>query len=161
MWPLVKINPIIKIKNREKNKTLAKTGCVILDRVRIKNVWIHHVDRNIGNCLNKTKAVQENESANKQGLASECRYSQSRPTNDNVSGRTTAFLVDPILQNTDKQSQLFGQAPGKSHSDPLKTKILIRNIVTNSIRICNKINFKYSVDGILHYFANHINNHQK
>ena len=31
------------------------------------------------------------------------------------------FLVDPILQNTDKQSQLFGQAPGKSHSDPLKT----------------------------------------
>ena len=48
MWPLVKINPIIKIKNREKNKTLAKTGCVILDRVRIKNVWIHHVDRNIG-----------------------------------------------------------------------------------------------------------------
>jgi len=75
MWPLVKINPIIKIKNREKNKTLAKTGCVILDRVRIKNVWIHHVDRNIGNCLNKTKAVQENESANKQGLASECRYS--------------------------------------------------------------------------------------
>ena len=75
MWPLVKINPIIKIKNRGKNKTLAKTGCVILDRVRIKNVWIHHVDRNIGNCLNKTKAVQENESANKQGLASECRYS--------------------------------------------------------------------------------------
>ena len=75
MWPLVKINPIIKIKNREKNKTLAKTGSVILDQVRIKNVWIHHVDRNIGNCLNKTKAVQENESANKQGLASECRYS--------------------------------------------------------------------------------------
>ena len=75
MWPLVKINPIIKTKNREKNKTLAKTGCVILDGVRIKNVWIHHVDRNIGNCLNKTKAVQENESANKQGLASECRYS--------------------------------------------------------------------------------------
>ena len=75
MWPLVKINRIIKIKNREKNKTLAKTGCVILDRVRIKNVWIHHVDQNIGNCLNKTKAVQENESANKQGLASECRYS--------------------------------------------------------------------------------------
>jgi len=36
MWPLVKINPIIKIKNWEKNKTLAKTGCVILDRVRIK-----------------------------------------------------------------------------------------------------------------------------
>ena len=71
------------------------------------------------------------------------------------------FLVDPILQNTDKQSQLFGQAPGKSHSDPLKTKILIKNIVTNSIRICNKINFKYSVDGILHYFANHINNHQE
>ena len=34
----------------------------------------------------------------------------------------SAFLVDPILQNTDKQSQLFGQAPGKSHSDPLKTK---------------------------------------
>ena len=31
------------------------------------------------------------------------------------------FLVDPILQNTDKQSQLFGQVPGKSHSDPLKT----------------------------------------
>jgi len=27
----VKINPIIKIKNREKIKTLAKTGCVILD----------------------------------------------------------------------------------------------------------------------------------
>ena len=58
-----------------KNKTLARTGCVILDGVRIKNVWIHHVDRNIGNCLNKRKAVQENESANKQGLASECRYS--------------------------------------------------------------------------------------
>ena len=38
-------------------KTLAKPGCVILDGVRIKNVWIHHVDRNIGNCLNKTKAV--------------------------------------------------------------------------------------------------------
>ena len=56
MWPLVKINPIIKIKIGE-NKTLAKTGCVILDGVRIKNVWIHHVDRNIGNCLNKTKAV--------------------------------------------------------------------------------------------------------
>ena len=74
MWPLVNINPIIKIKNQE-NKTLAKTGCVILDRVRIKNVWIHHVDWNIENCLNKTKAVQENESANKQGLASECRYS--------------------------------------------------------------------------------------
>ena len=32
------------------------------------------------------------------------------------------FLVNPLLQNTDKQSQLFGQAPGKSHSDPLKTK---------------------------------------
>ena len=71
------------------------------------------------------------------------------------------FLVDPILQNTDKQSQLFGQAPGKSHSDPLKTKNFNKNIVTNSIRICNKINFKYSVDGILHYFANHINNHQE
>jgi len=38
---------------------------------------------------------------------------------------------------------------------------IIKNIVTNSIRICNKINFKYSVDGILHYFANHINNHQE
>ena len=31
------------------------------------------------------------------------------------------FLVDSILQNTDKQSQLFGQVPGKSHADPLKT----------------------------------------
>ena len=60
---------------KKNNKTLAKTGCVILDRVRIKNVWIHHEYRNIGNCLNKTKAVQQNESANKQGLASECRYS--------------------------------------------------------------------------------------
>ena len=64
-------------KNQKSGKIrhLQKTGCVILDGVRIKNVWIHHVDRNIGNCLNKTKAVQENESANKQGLASECRYS--------------------------------------------------------------------------------------
>ena len=43
--------------NKTLAKTLAKTGCVILDGVRIKNVWIHHVDRNIGNCLNKTKAV--------------------------------------------------------------------------------------------------------
>ena len=67
--------PDNKNQKSGKNKTLAKTGCVILDRVRIKNVWIHHVDRNIGNCLNKTKAVQENESANKQGLASECQYS--------------------------------------------------------------------------------------
>ena len=65
--------PDNKNQKSGKNKTLAKTGCVILDRVRIKNVWIHHVDQNIGNCLNKTKAVQENESANKQGLASECR----------------------------------------------------------------------------------------
>ena len=32
------------------------------------------------------------------------------------------FLVDPILQNTDKQSQLFGQALGKSQSDTLKTR---------------------------------------
>ena len=32
------------------------------------------------------------------------------------------FFVDPILHNTDKQSQLFGQAPGKSYSDSLKTK---------------------------------------
>ena len=33
------------------------------------------------------------------------------------------FFVDPILQITDKQSQLFKQVPGKSHSDSLKTKI--------------------------------------
>ena len=60
-------------KNQKSGKIrhLQKTGCVILDGVRIKNVWIHHVDQNIGNCLKKTKAVQENESANKQGLASE------------------------------------------------------------------------------------------
>ena len=34
------------------------------------------------------------------------------------------FFGDPILQNTDKQLQLFGQAPGKSQSDSLKNKIL-------------------------------------
>ena len=64
-------------KNQKLGKIrhMQKTGCVILDGVRIKNVWIHHVDRNIGNCMNKTKAVEENESANKQGLASQCWYS--------------------------------------------------------------------------------------
>jgi len=35
LWPFVKINPIIKSKNQE-IKTLAKSGCVILDRVRKK-----------------------------------------------------------------------------------------------------------------------------
>ena len=54
------------------------------------------------------------------------------------------------LQNTAKQSQLFGQAPGKSQSDSL-WKQDIRNNVTNNIRICNKIKkkkIKYSVDDI-------------
>ena len=53
------INPIIKKTKNWGKKTLGKSGCVILDRVRFnyKNVWIHHMDRNIGNCLNKTKAV--------------------------------------------------------------------------------------------------------
>ena len=37
----------------------------------------------------------------------------------------------------------------------------LRTIVKNSIWICNKINFKYSVDGILHDCANHINSHQE
>ena len=41
------------------------------------------------------------------------------------------FLVDPILQNTDKQSQLFGQAPGESHSDPLKT-IFFKEILSQT-----------------------------
>ena len=35
---------------------------------------------------------------------------------------TLLFLVGPILQNTDKQSHLFGQVPGKSQSDSHKTK---------------------------------------
>ena len=48
-------------KNQKSGKIrhLQKTGCVILDGVRIKNVWIHHVDRNIGNCLNKQKQYKK------------------------------------------------------------------------------------------------------
>ena len=105
-----------------KNKTLAKTGCVILDRVRIKNVWIHHMDRYIGNCLNRTKQKQYKKLSLQSSRALHLSASIASHALLMIMFKNVPllFLVYPMLQNTDKQSQLFGQVMGKSQSDSLK-----------------------------------------
>ena len=134
-----------------------------MDRMRIKNVWIHHVDQYIWNCLNRTKQKQYKKMSLLTSRASHLSAGIASHTLLTIMFKDVPLLFwfIPFCRILINSLNYFWQAPGKSHSDPLKTKNYNKNIVTNSIRICNKINFKYSVDGILHYFANHINNHQE
>ena len=154
LWPLVKISLTINVTKNWGNKTLAKSDCVILDRVRNKNLWIQHVDRYIGNCLNITKQYKKMSLLTRRALHHSAGIASHTLLMIMFKDIPLLFWLIPFCRILINSHNYLGKCWESLNQTLWKQDI--RNNVTNNIWICNKILKKSNTQLVifLHYFAN-------